>query len=194
MFTPTEAAGVASVYGFLVAVFIYKGIKLSQMLDIGFDAVNTSAMIMFIVATANIFSFIITRQQVPAKLSALVLSVTDNWVVVLLIINIILLINGCFMETTASTYIYTPILYPLVTALGVDVVQFGVIMVMNLTMGLITPPLGINLFVAQGIDKRVTFSEQVKHVMPMFVLLVIVLMLVTYIPGLSLFLVNLMRS
>ena len=194
MFTPTEAAGVASVYGFLVAVFIYKGIKLSQMLDIGFDAVNTSAMIMFIVATANIFSFIITRQQVPAKLSALVLSVTDNWVVVLLIINIILLINGCFMETTASTYIYTPILYPLVTALGVDVVQFGVIMVMNLTMGLITPPLGINLFVAQGIDKRVTFSEQVKHVMPMFVLLVGVLMLVTYVPELSLFLVHLMRG
>ena len=113
---------------------------------------------------------------------------------ILLIINIILLINGCFMETTASTYIYTPILYPLVTSLGYDPIQFGVVIVMNLTMGLITPPLGINLFVANGIDKRVVFAEQVRRVVPMFLVLVVVLMLVTSIPGLSLALVNLMRA
>lgn len=194
LFTPTEAAAVACVYGYFASVFIYHGIKTKDMYEISFDAVKTSAMIMFIVATANIFSFIVTRQQVPAKLSALVMGVTDNWVIILLIINIILLINGCFMETTASTYIYTPILYPLVTALGYDPVQFGVVMVMNLTMGLITPPLGINLFVANGIDKRVVFAEQVKRVVPMFIVLVIVLMLVTYIPGISLGLVNMMRG
>ena len=194
LFTPTEAAAVACVYGYFASVFIYHGIKTKDMYEISFDAVKTSAMIMFIVATANIFSFIVTRQQVPAKLSALVMGVTDNWVIILLIINIILLINGCFMETTASTYIYTPILYPLVTALGYDPVQFGVVMVMNLTMGLITPPLGINLFVANGIDKRVVFAEQVKRVVPMFIVLVVVLMLVTYIPGISLGLVNMMRG
>lgn len=194
LFTPTEAAAVACVYGFLASVFIYRGIKVKDMYEISFEAVKTSAMIMFIVATANIFSFIVTRQQVPAKLSTLVMGVTDNWVIILLIINIILLISGCFMETTASTYIYTPILYPLVSALGYDPIQFGVVMVMNLTMGLITPPLGINLFVATGIDKRVVLAEQVKRVVPMFIVLVVVLMLVTYIPGLSLGLVNLMRG
>lgn len=144
---------------------------------------------MFIVATANIFSVVVTKQQVPAKLSGLVLSVTDNLVIILLIINIILLINGCFMETTASTYIYTPILYPLVTALGYDPIQFGVVMVMNLTMGLITPPLGINLFVANGIDRRGNFTDIVKNVLPMFLILVAVLLLVTYIPSISLCLV-----
>lgn len=194
LFTPTEAAAVACVYGFLASWLIYKGVKLTEMIDIAFDAVKTSAMIMFIVATANIFSFIVTKQQVPAKLSALVLGITDNWILILLFINIILLINGCFMETTASTYIYTPILYPLVTSLGYDPIQFGVVMVMNLTMGLITPPLGINLFVANGIDKRVVFAEQVKKVIPMFIALVVVLMLVTYVPGISLFLVHMMRS
>ena len=194
LFTPTEAAAVACVYGFLVAWLIYKGVHVADMMGIAFEAVKTSAMIMFIVSVANIFSYIITTQQVPAKLSNLVLGVTDSWVIVLLIINIILLINGCFMETTASTYIYTPILFPLVTSLGVDPIQFGVVMVMNLTMGLITPPLGINLFVATGIDKRVIFAEQVKHVLPMFFLLVGVLMLVSYVPIISLFLVNVLRG
>ena len=163
-------------------------------MDIAFDAVKTSAMILFIVATANIFSFIVSTQQVPAKLSAYVLGITNSAAVVLLLINIILLINGCFLETTASTFIYTPILFPLIKKLGVDPVQFGVVIVMNLTMGLITPPLGINLFVAQGIDKRIKFNEQVKYVIPMFLALVVVLMLVTYVPDISLALVKVMRA
>lgn len=194
LFTPTEAAAVACVYGFIAAFVIYRGIKLVDMVDIAFDAVKTSAMILFICATANAFSFIVTKQQVPAKLANLVLSITDNWVVVLLLINVILLINGCFMETTASTYIYTPILYPLIVTLGYDPVQFGVVMVMNLTMGLITPPLGINLFVSTGIDKRIRLADQIKAVWPMFFLLVAVLLLVTYCPPISLTLVNLVRG
>jgi len=194
VFTPTEAAAVACVYGFFVAWLVYHAIKLSDMMEISFDSVKTSAMIMFIVATANIFSFIVSTQQVPAKLSAIVLGITNNAAIILLMINIILLINGCFMETTASTFIYTPILFPLIKKLGVDPVQFGVVIVMNLTMGLVTPPLGINLFVAQGIDKRVSFDEQVKYVVPLFIGLVGVLMLVTYIPDISLWLVKLMRA
>lgn len=194
LFTPTEAAAVAAMYGFLASVFIYKGVKISEMMDLAFEAVKTTSSIMFIVATANIFAYVVTRQQVPAKLSNMVLSVTDNLFIILLVINIILLINGCFMETTASTYIYTPIFYPLVAALGYDAIQFGVVMVMNLTMGLITPPLGINLFVATGVDKRVVFAEQVKRVIPMFIALVVVLMLVTYIPDISLLLVRMMRA
>ena len=145
-------------------------------------------------STANIFSFIVSTQQVPAKLSALVLSLTNSAAVVLLMINVILLINGCFMETTASTFIYTPILFPLIKKLGIDPVQFGVVIVMNLTMGLVTPPLGINLFVAQGIDKRINFNEQVKYVVPLFIGLIGVLMLVTYVPDVSLWLVKIMRA
>ena len=118
---------------------------------------------------------------------------TDSPLVVLLLINIILLINGCFMEETATTFIYTPILYPLICSYGVDPVQFGVIMVMNMTMGLITPPLGINLFVAAGIDKRGTFRDELKYIWPLFGVLVIVLMLVTYIPGISMTLVKLLH-
>lgn len=194
VFTPTEAAAVACVYGFLVSWLVYHALKPSDMMEISFESVKTSAMILFIVATANIFSFIVSTQQVPMKLSNLVLGITHSKALVLLLINIILLINGCFMETTASTFIYTPILYPLIKKLGVDPIQFGVIIVMNLTMGLVTPPLGINLFVADGLDKRVNFNEQVKNVWPLFIALVVVLMLVTYVPGFSTFLVELMRA
>lgn len=190
LFSPTEAAAVACVYGFVVSVFIYRGIKIKDMYEIAFESVKTSAMILFIVSVANAFSFMVTTQQVPAKLSSLVLGVTDNWVIILLLINVILLINGCFMETTASTFIYTPILFPLVTALGVDPIQFGVIIVMNMTLGLLTPPLGINLFVANGLDKRIVFSEEVKSVLPMFFGLVVVLLLVSFVPQISLLLVH----
>ncbi|MPM24388.1 C4-dicarboxylate TRAP transporter large permease protein DctM [bioreactor metagenome] len=190
-FTPTEAAGVACVYGMVVACLIYRTVQFRNLMDIAFDGVLTSSMIMFIVAAANAFSNIITTQQVPAMLSALVLSITDNKNIVLLLINIMLLINGCFMEETATTYIYTPILFPLITSLGVNPVQFGVIMVMNMTMGLITPPLGINLFVATSLDPRVKLSNQIKYIMPLFLVLCAVLMLVTYIPSISLCMVNL---
>lgn len=192
-FTPTEAAGVACVYGMIVACFIYKTIRVVDLYDIGFDAALTSAMILFIVACANAFSNIVTTQQVPAMLASAVLGLTTNKHIVLLLINIMLLINGCFMEETATTFIYTPILFPLITQMGVDPVQFGVVMVMNMTMGLITPPLGINLFVAAGLDKRVKFSEMVRHILPPFLVLVAVLMLVTYFPGISLSLVKLLH-
>jgi len=192
-FTPTEAAGVACVYGMIVACFIYKTIRVIDLYDIGFDAALTSAMILFIVGCANAFSNIVTTQQVPAMLASAVLGLTTNKHIVLLLINIMLLINGCFMEETATTFIYTPILFPLITQLGVDPVQFGVIMVMNMTMGLITPPLGINLFVASGLDTRVKFPEVVKHILPPFLVLVVVLMLVTYFPGIALTVVKLLH-
>jgi len=192
-FTPTEAAGVACVYGMIVACFVYKTIRVIDLYDIGFDAALTSAMILFIVACANAFSNIVTTQQVPAMLAGAVLGLTTNKHIVLLLINIMLLINGCFMEETATTFIYTPILFPLITQMGIDPVHFGVIMVMNMTMGLITPPLGINLFVASGIDTRVKFSEVIKYILPPFLVLVVVLMLVTYFPGIALSVVKLLH-
>ena len=168
LFTPTEAAAVACVYGMVVCIFIYKEINIKDLPNITFDSAKTAATILFIVASANSFAYLISTLQVPQMLTTWVTSITTNKYIILLLINIILLINGCFMEETATTFIYTPMLFPLVTAVGVNPIHFGTIMVMNMTIGLITPPLGINLFVAQGIDKRATFSAICKNIIPLF--------------------------
>jgi C4-dicarboxylate transporter DctM subunit len=190
VFTPTEAAAVACIYGIIVAIFLYKEIKFKDLPNVTFDSAKTAATILFIVATANSFAYLISTLQVPQMLTEFVTSITTNKYIILLLINIILLINGCFMEETATTFIYTPMLFPLVTAVGVNPIHFGTIMVMNMTIGLITPPLGINLFVAQGLDKRATFSEICKNVVPLFIGETVILFLVTYIPDLALWLVN----
>ena len=186
IFTPTEAAAVACVYGLFVAGLIYRDIRIKDIPDISLDSALTSCMILFIIGTAGAFSWVITTEQVPAMLTALVTSFTSDAAIILLIINILLLINGCFMEETATTFIFTPILFPLITSVGVNPVHFGVIMVMNMTMGLITPPLGINLFVAKSMDDRVSFGATVKWVLPLFFAELAVLFLVTYVPSISL--------
>ena len=194
IFTPTEAAAVACVYGLFVGYFIYRGFKLKELIEFSFDSAKTTGMIFFIIATASIFSWILATEQVPVMISNAVLGLTQNKVLILLIINVLLLINGCFMEMTASTFIYTPILLPIVLSLGMDPIHFGVVMVMNMAIGFITPPLGIHLFVGVGLDKRVKFNELVRAVMPQFVALVVVLMLITYIPEISMGLVNLFKK
>jgi C4-dicarboxylate transporter DctM subunit len=193
IFTPTEAAAVACVYGMVVSIFIYKEIKFVDLPAVTFDSSKTSATILFIVATANSFAYLISTLQVPQMLTAFVTDFTTSKYVVLILINIILLINGCFMEETATTFIYTPILFPLIMSVGINPIHFGVIMVMNMTIGLITPPLGINLFVAQGLDHRGSFSAIVKSITPLFIGEVAVLLLVTFIPDLALFLVNILK-
>jgi len=192
-FTPTEAAGVACSYGIMVALFFYRDIKVFNLPKISYDSAVTSGMILLIIATANSFSWIVTTEQLPAMLASFVMGITESKVIILLLINLLLLINGCFMEETATTFIFTPILLPLALAAGVDPVHFGCIMVINMTMGLVTPPLGINLFVAQGLDKRIEFGPTVRYAMPLFAGLVVVLVLVTYIPNISMALVHLMR-
>lgn len=192
IFTPTEAAGVAGFYGIVVALFVYREIRYTDLPQISFQSAVTSGMILFIIATANSFSWIITTEQLPAMLVKWATGFTDSQWVILMLINILLLINGCFMEETATTFIFTPILLPLVLAFGVDPVHFGCLMVINMTLGLLTPPLGINLFVANGLDKRIEFNQIVKWVMPLFGGLVVVLFLVTYIPSISLSLVRLL--
>lgn len=190
IFTPTEAAAVACVYGLVVGLFIYRGFKVKDLMAFAYDSTLTTGMVFFIIATASVFSWILSVEQVPNLISAAVLGFTSNKILILLIINVLLLINGCFMEMTASTYIYTPILFPIITQLGIDPVHFGVIMVMNMAIGFVTPPLGIHLFVGVGLDKRVKFGDLVSEIWKPFLALVIVLMLVTYIPDISLFLVK----
>ncbi len=185
-FTPTEAAGVACAYGILVAGFIFKEIKLKELPKVAYDGGMTNGMIFLIIATAAVLSWILSTERVPAMLSSFILGITDNAFIILLLINIILLINGCFMELTASMFIYVPILYPIAQAAGINLVQFGIICTLNMTMGLLTPPLGVSLFIASGLHEKASFNGVCKAVIPMFILLVGVLLAVTYIPQISL--------
>lgn len=185
IFTPTEAAAVAGVYGVLVAAIIYRDLDLRELPRVAFDGAITNAMIMLIIGTAAIFSWILSTQQVPAMISSAILGITDNPILILILINIILLINGCFMELTASTFIYIPIFFPLIQSVGIDPIQFGVMAMLNMTMGLLTPPLGINLFIAKGLDSRTDFGGVCRAVIPMFFLEVIVLFLITFVPALT---------
>lgn len=189
-FTPTEAAGVACVYSFIVAGPIYHELKLREIPQNLFDSALSNSMIMLIVGAASSFSWIMATQQVPAKLAELITGATDSTILVLLLINIILLINGCFMDLTASTFIYVPILFPLSQAMGVHPIQFGVMLVLNMTLGLITPPLGVNLFLGEGLHKDAKFGSICRQVVPMFILLVIVLMGVTYFEPFTTLLLN----
>lgn len=194
LFTPTEAAAVACVYGVIVAGLIYRDIPIRELPHAAFEGGRTNAMIFFIIGTAAIFSWILTTQQVPAMMTRLITSISTNPLIVLMIINVILLINGCFMELTASTFIWVPVLYPIVEAVGVNPIQFGIICVLNMTLGLLTPPLGINLFIAKGTDKRSDFGGICRSVMPMFLLLVFVLVMITLVPGISTGLLSLIGS
>lgn len=194
IFTPTEAAAVACVYGLLVGFLVYRSLHLKELIDLAFESAKTTGMIFFIIATASIFSWILSTEQVPAAISSAVLGLTSNKVIILLIINVLLLINGCFMEMTASTYIYTPILLPIILSLNMNPLHFGVVMVMNMAIGFITPPLGIHLFVGTGLDKRVKFNDLVRNIIPQFLVLVVVLMLVTYVEVFSLGLVDLLAA
>jgi C4-dicarboxylate transporter, DctM subunit len=177
-----------------VAALIYRDIPLKELPQAAFEGGRTNAMIMLIIGTAAVFSWILSTQQVPALLTSFIMGITNNPLAILMLINLILLINGCFMELTASTFIYIPILFPLVQAAGIDPIQFGIIAVLNMTLGLLTPPLGVNLFIAKGIDSRTDFNGICRTVFPMFVLLVFVLLLITFIPSLSTGLVTLLAG
>lgn len=186
IFTPTEAAVVAVVYGLIVGIFIYREIKLADLTRIFSSSVVVTAVIMFIIAGASVFGYYLTRQRIPAELTELMLSVTDNWIIALLIINLLLLICGVFLETSAAVIILTPILVPIASALGIDLVHFGIIMIVNLGIGFITPPVGVNLFVAANIAGT-KFESLVKAIIPFIIVMVVDVLIISFIPGISLF-------
>lgn len=186
IFTPTEAAVVAVVYGLIVGVFIYREIKLKDLSKIFSSSVVVTAVIMFIIAGASVFGYYLTRQRIPAELTELMLSVTDNWIIALLIINLLLLICGVFLETSAAVIILTPILVPIASALGIDLVHFGIIMIVNLGIGFITPPVGVNLFVAANIAGT-KFESLVKAIVPFVLIMIVDVLIISFIPGISLF-------
>ena len=192
IFTPTEAAAVSVVYGLFVGMFIYKEVSLKDMWDIIIDSAKTTGGIMIIVACASLFSFVCTKFGVAQAASNLLGSVAINQFTFLLIVNIIFLIAGCFIDANSAMYIFIPIMLPVCQALGYDVVAFGIVATVNLAIGQVTPPVGVNLFVAISIKLKdglqVTISQISKAVMPMIIASVAVLLLVTYVPSISTFL------
>ena len=186
IFTPTEAAAVSVVYGLFVGMVIYREVKLKDLFDICVDSAKTTGGIMLIVASASLFSYVCTKFGIADAASQLLGSIAHNQFTFLLIVNIIFLIAGCFIDANSAMYIFIPVMLPVCKALGYDVVAFGVMATVNLAIGQVTPPVGVNLFVAIGIKIKkgmeVTLQEISKAVMPMLAACVAVLLVVTYIP------------
>ncbi len=185
VFTATESSAIACVYTMLLAIVVFRSVRLRDIPAIIKRSLKTLAIVMTLLATAKAFAYMMTELRIPAAISAALLSITDNRVVLLLIINALLLALGCFMDMAPLITIMTPILLPVVTPLGVDPVHFGVIMIFNLAVGLCTPPVGSALFVGCAIG-RTPIERTAKNMLPLYAVMVAVLLLVTYIPEVSL--------
>ncbi|MDO4279866.1 MAG: TRAP transporter large permease [Lachnoclostridium edouardi] len=194
IFTPTEAGCVSVVYGLLVGFFVYKELKLSDIPEIFRSSALSASMILLIIGCASAFGNIITREMIPNKVASFVIGISDNKIVFLLLVNVLLLIVGCFMETNTAIMIIAPILLPVAKSLGIDVVHFGIIMVINLAIGLLTPPLGMNLYVATGITGKKVSDVLGKYLIGYIVISIVILMVITYVPGLSTFLPQLVSG
>ena len=184
-----RSVAVSIVYSLIISILIYKEIAFKDVLVIARKSVITSAMIMFVIGSSNIFSWYLTFQQVPQKVAEVVLGLGSSPVLILITINILLLFVGMIMDSSAAVLILTPLLLPIVTSIGVSPIHFGVIMVVNLSIGMLTPPFGLNLFVASGISK-LSLSDVIKGVMPFIGILIVDLLIITFIPQMSLFLVK----
>ena len=185
--TPTEAAGVAVIYGLFVGIFIYREIKLRDIWKILVDASISSAVVMFIIAFASVFAWLLTTGHIASFLAESMLAVSSNKYVLLVIINVILLIAGCFIDAASAYYIFVPILLPVIRSIGVDPVVFGVFMTVNLSIGMITPPVGLDIFMASRVGK-IPLKEVSFKVLPFLAVSIIALLLVTFVPALSLWL------
>ena len=187
IFTATESAAIACVYAFIISIFYYKELKLKQMPKILMNCVRTLAMVFSLIAAAGAFGWLLAYLKVPTMITNALLNVSDNKVVVFLLINLMLLVLGCIMDMAPLILICTPILLPVVQTFGMDPVQFGVMLIMNLAIGLCTPPVGSALFVGCAIG-RIKVEQVTKALIPMYAGMVIVLMLVTFVPQFSMFL------
>jgi len=192
VFTPTESAAVACVYAFIITMFVYRDYKWRELPLLMARVVRTVGMVMMLIGFAAAFGYMMALMQLPAKVTQFFLSVSDNKYVILLLINIILLLLGCLMDMAPLIVICTPILLPVAVNIGVDPVHFGMILLVNLGMGLITPPVGATLFVGCAVG-RVPISEMVRTIWPFYLAMLVVLALVTYVPAISLWLPSMLK-
>ena len=187
IFSPTEAAGIACVYGILVTRFIYGDISWKGLWDVAVNSMYLTAQVLIIVAAAGVFSWILTVSGIPQQTVKLVQSFADSQWQVLMVLNIFLLIVGCFIDPGSAILVLTPLLVPICKAYGVDLIHFGIIMTMNLAIGMFTPPFGLNIFVTQALTK-VPLKTLYPGLVPYIILTILALMVVTYVPWLSLYL------
>lgn len=192
IFTATEAAAIAVVYAFILAVFIYREVKIKEIPGILLQCGITTAVVMLLIATSTAMSWLMATQNIPQNVSAALLSISNNKIIILLIINVLLLFVGTFMDMTPAVLIFTPIFLPVVKQLGIHPVHFGLIMIANLCIGLCTPPVGTCLFVGCGVGET-TIVKVIRPLLPFFAAMVVALMLVTYIPQISMFIPKLLK-
>jgi C4-dicarboxylate transporter DctM subunit len=187
VFTATEAAAMSAVYAFVIATFIYKDLRLSDLKRVLLSSANLSAMLLYIITNAVLFSYLLTSEQIPQSMSQFIIETGLGPIGFLLVANLLLLLAGNFMEPASIILIFAPILFPIAMSLGIDPVHFGIIMTVNMEIGMITPPVGLNLYVASGISK-LGLTDMSKAVGPWLLTMLVFLMIVTYWAPLSLWL------
>jgi C4-dicarboxylate transporter DctM subunit len=192
-FTPTEAAGVAAMYAFVIAVYVYKDLKLKQVGKVLLDSAAMSAMLLYIITNAVLFSFLMTSENIPQAMASWITGQGLGHIGFLLVVNILLLLAGNVMEPSSIVLIMAPILFPVATTLGIDPVHFGILIVVNMEVGMCHPPVGLNLYVASGITKM-GISELTVAVLPWLLTMLGFLGLITYVPQISLWLPNLVYN
>ena len=183
-FTPTEAAAVAVIYSYIVGKFVYKELDFEALKETLFSTAKTTGIILLIIMNAGIFSWILTQQRIATQLTELAIGFTDNKYVMLIIINIVFLMAGCVMDNTSALYIIVPIILPIARALDINLVHLGVILVLNLSIGQVTPPVGPNLYVAADIGK-VKFEEICRKMVPLLLMSLVALFIITFVPWLT---------
>jgi C4-dicarboxylate transporter DctM subunit len=193
LFTPTEAAGMAAVYAFVIAVWVYKDLKLAQVGKVLLDSAAMSAMLLYIITNAVLFSFLMTSENIPQAMANWITGMGLGPITFLLVVNLLLLLAGNVMEPSSIVLIMAPILFPVATKLGIDPIHFGVLIVVNMEVGMCHPPVGLNLYVASGITKM-GISELTVAVLPWLLTMIAFLGLITYVPQISLWLPDLVYN
>ena len=193
MYTPTEAAAVAAVYSAMIALFVYKDMGIRDFPKVLLESGKLTVMLMFIIANAMLFAHVLTTEQIPQSIAAWVVEQGLSPWMFLVIVNIVLLIAGSFMEPSAVIMILAPIFFPIAVELGIDPIHLGIIMVVNMEIGLITPPIGLNLFVTSAVT-GMPITRTIKAALPWLLILLFFLMLITYIPSISMGLPTLINA
>lgn len=191
IFTPTEAGAIAVIYALVLAAGVYREVDMAKFSLILTKTVETTAIVLFLIATSSALSWMLSYENIPQDLTNALLTISENPLMILLIINLILLLIGAFMDMTPAVLIFTPIFLPIAVSLGIDPLQFGIMMILNLCIGLCTPPVGAILFVSCAVSKT-KIEKMVKPMLPLYAGMIAVLVLVTMIPSISTYLPSLL--
>jgi tripartite ATP-independent transporter DctM subunit len=192
VFTPTESAAIAVIYSLFISIFVYKGLNWKGLWKVLGDCVNLLAIVLILISTSGLFGFLLAYLKVPIMASNAIMSITSNPIGLALLLNLILLILGCVMDMAPIILIATPILLPLAVSIGIDPIQFGILIVLNCGIGLLTPPVGAVLFIGSAVSK-VPMERVVKATLPFYLCMILTLLMVTFIPQISLWIPSLFR-